>query len=157
MMVLRLIIFLLLFIFPSNSYAKASLYDLLVGGTIKNFARIYVKTSNLPKLKAKYVKKIANMREDKFQRNYMKFFTVYKQLPVDVKQTYIFPEKTTKSKVIDMIGQVNKRDLMAMISKVPSEFIVKQARCYSRPPQQELPENAPVNGIFLWRRIVQKI
>ena len=37
-MVLRTTAFLLIFLFPSNSFAKASVYDVLVGGTLKTLA-----------------------------------------------------------------------------------------------------------------------
>ncbi len=152
----KLIIFILLLIFPSTSHAKASLYDLVVGGTIKNLAKIYVKTSNLPKLKAKYIKTIANMREDKFQKYYGKFLVVYKQLPADLKQAYVFTDNADKKEVIEKIQRVKKRDLMVIISKVPSEFIVKQTKIYT-PPKDQLPQNAHGNEMFLWRRIIQKI
>ena len=156
-MFLKLTIILLLFVVPSTSYAKGSLYDFVVGGTIKNLAKLYVKTSNLPKLKAKYIKKIEGMREDKFQKYYLKFFIVYKQLPVDLKQAYTFPENATKSQVIEKIDHVKKRDLIIIISKVPSEFIVKQTKTYSHSPQDQLPGHGPVNEMFLWRRIIQKV
>ncbi len=151
---LKLVFFILLFAYPSTSHA--SFFDLLIGGTIKNLAKIYVKTTNLPKLKAKYKTKIANMREDKFQKYYLKFFIVYKQLPDDLKKSYIFTENTTKSEVIEKIDRVNKKDLMKIINKIPCDFIVKQTRHYT--PKDQIPPNGePVNEMFLWRRIIQKI
>jgi hypothetical protein len=156
-MFLRLVVLSLLVVFPSNSYAQPRLYDFVVGGTIKNLAKIYVKTSNLPKLKDKYITKIMNMRDDKFRKYFMKFFVVYKQLPSDLQQTYVFTESTTKSDAIDLIHRVNKRDLIMIINKIPSEFIVKQTKNYSQPPKDQIPNSAQVNETFLWRRIIQKI
>ncbi|MDE2027274.1 MAG: hypothetical protein KGK03_07300 [Candidatus Omnitrophica bacterium] len=153
-MFLRSVILLLLLLLPA-SYAQASLYDLIVGGTIKTLAKVYVKTSNLPKLKAKYIKKISGMREDKFRKYYMKFFVVYQQLPSNLKQTYAFTEKTTRSQVIRMINGVNKRDILTVINKVPTEFIVRQTRYYSHPPQHRVPAHPP--EMFLWRHIMQMI
>ncbi len=152
-----IIIFLLFVLFPANGEAKGSIYDVVVGGTIKTLARVFVKTSNLPKLKAKYIKKIITMREDKFQKYYGKFFVVYKQLPDNIKQYYVFTENTSKTDVINMIDQVNKRDLLKIINKVPSEFIMQQTRQYYHPSQDHMPGNTSVNETFLWKKLIQKI
>jgi ATP-dependent protease Clp ATPase subunit len=132
------------------------LYDFIVGGTIKNLAKVFVKTSNLPQLKAKYTKMIAKMREDKFLKYYHKFYVVYTQLPADLRKDYVFTETITKQEVIAKIEHVDKRDLMKIISKVPSEFIVKQTKHYTSLKDQ-LPANGQMNETFLWRRIIGKI
>jgi hypothetical protein len=157
-MFLKITIFLLLIAVPSTCHAKPPrLYDFVVGGAIKNLAKIYIKTVNLAKLKDKYIKKIATMREDKFQKYYKKFYVVYKELPPEVKESYIFEENITKTQAISMINKVDKRDLITIINKIPSDFIVKQTKYYSHPPQGQLPQNSQVNEMFLWRRIIQKV
>lgn len=153
---LKIILFLLLITLPSTGHASLTLYDFFVGGTIKNLAKVFVKTANLPQLKAKYTKMIIKMREDKFQKYYQKFYVVYKQLPADLRHDYVFSERISKQEVIAKIDQVSKRDLMKIISKVPSEFIVKQTKHYTR-PQDQMPANGQVNETFLWKRIIQKI
>jgi hypothetical protein len=153
----KLTISLFLVFFATASCVQASVYDLVVGGTIKNLAKIYVKTTNLSKLKAKYIQVITNMKEERFQKNYRKFFVVYKQLPTNLQQDYVFNENATKSEVINMIDRVNKRDIMKIINKVPCEFITKQTRQYSS-PQAPLPNQpSQVNETFVWKRIIQKI
>lgn len=130
-----------------------TLREFLVGGTIKNLARVFVNTSNLPELKSKYIKKIATMREDKFRKYYTKFYVVYKQLPSEIKESYAFSENATKTEVIAKIEQVKKRDLLAIISKVPSEFIVDQTNHYSRSKGKQ----GPVDEKYLWKRIIEKV
>ena len=100
-----LIVFLLLFAFPASSHANDTLYEFMVGGTIKNLAKIYVMTSNLPRLKAKYIKKITNMKEDKFQKNYRKFYAVFEHLPPAIKRGYNFTPNTSRAELIQAINQ----------------------------------------------------
>ncbi len=156
-MFLKIIIFLLLLIFPANSYAKGSLYDFVVGGTIKTLAKIYVKTSNLTKLKSKYIKKITNMKDDKFNKYYMQFYDVYKELPPDLKQKYVFTDQVTKAEVIQKIDTVNKRDLIGIINKIPSDFILRKTKYYLHKSHEQSPHRPVVNEMFLWRSIIQKV
>ena len=156
-MFLKLIIFLLLLVLPSNSYARCSLYDFVVGGTIKTLAKIYVKTSNLPKLKAKYIQKITNMKEDKFHKYYTRFYDVYKELPPDLKQKYVFTDKVTKAEVIHKIEAVNKRDLIGIINKIPSDFISRKTKYYLHKSHEQSPHRPVVNEMFIWRSIIQKV
>lgn len=153
MVIFRTIIIALIIAIPSTSHAM-TLREFLVGGTIKNLARIFVKTSNLPQIKTKYIKKIASMKEDKFRKYYMKFYVVYQQLPVDLKEDFVFTENATKTEIIGMIERVNKSDLLAIIDKVPSEFIVDQTRYYSRPKDKQQPT---VDEKYLWKRIIEKV
>jgi len=154
-MVPRFLILVLLLFLPSNSYAQITLHDWVVGGALKTLAKIYVKTSNLPKLKSKYIRKIESMKVEKFSRSYKKFYLLYEQLPADLKQKYLFTDQSTKSDVIEVIDRINKKDLMAIINRIPGEFIVKQAIKYSPQSQNQLP--AQPHAIFLWRSIVQRI
>jgi len=149
------ILIILLFAFPSNSRADVTLYELVVGGAIKNLAKIYVMTSNLPKLKAKYVKKITHMREEKFQKNYRKFYAVFEHLPPAIKQSYDFTPNTSRAELIRAINHASKKDLISLINKIPSEMITRQAKSYSRPKQ--LSGQASVDEMFFWRRLVEKI
>ena len=154
-MLKKSIIFILLFVSVPNCYAQPSLYDFVVGGTIKTLARVFIKTSNLPKLKDKYIRMIEKMKEEKFQKHYTQFYDVYKELPPDLKEKYVFSDKATKQEVIHHIETVNKRDLMVIISKIPSEFIVNKTKYYTHKPQnQPAPQ---VNEMFLWRSIIQKV
>ena len=138
---------------PSTSHAM-KLKEFLFFFSIKNMAKIFIKTSNLPKLKTKYIKMIEAMQEDKFRKNYMKFYVVYKQLPPDLKESYIFTEHASKTEIIRVIERVNKGDLLAIISKVPSEFIVDQTRFYTRPKDNQ---QEPVDERYLWKRIIEKV
>lgn len=152
---ISLILIILLFAFPSNSRADATLYDLVVGGTIKNMAKIYVVTSNLPKLKAKYVKKITTMKEEKFQKNYRKFYVVFEHLPPAIKQGYDFTPNTKRAELIQVINHISKKDLISIINKIPSEMITRQAKSYSQPKQ--VSGQASVDEMFFWHRLVEKI
>jgi hypothetical protein len=157
---LKLTIFLLLLVIPSTGHAKGNFYDFMVGGTIKNLAKVYVKTTNLGKLKEKYKKVVLNMKPERFKKNFMKFFKVYKQLPPELQKDYVFTENTTKADVIALIDKTSKRDIIKIINKIPSDFIVDQTRHYSPPPQgSNLPQSQPpqVNEMFLWKRIMQKV
>jgi hypothetical protein len=152
---ISLILITLLFAFPSDSRADATLYDLVVGGTIKNLAKIYIITSNLPKIKAKYVKKITNMREEKFQKNYRKFYIVFEHLPPAIKQGYDFTPNTSRAELILAINHVSKKDLISIINKIPSEMITRQAKRYSQPKQVHGHDS--VDEMFFWRRLVEKM
>ncbi len=154
---LKLILFCALFLCAPNCYAKSSLYDVVVGVAIKTLAKIYVKTSNLKKLKAKYIHKIAHMKDDKFKKNYMKFYEVYKELPIDIKAKYVFTDKTTKDEVIERIASVKKKDLIAIINKIPSEFILHKTRHYTKKPGSSSQPQPQVNEMFLWRSIIEKV
>ena len=146
-----------LLLIPASDCHAGNLYDFVVGGTIKNLAKIYVKTSNLPKLKAKYIKKIANMKEDKFKKHYMKFYEVYKDLPTALKQKYVFTDTPNKAEIIHSIDTVNKRDLITIINKIPSDFITKKAKIYAQPSQEQLSNHSQMNGASIWGSLVQKI
>lgn len=156
-MLLRLILFILFLILAPDCYARGSVYDFVVGGTIKNLAKIYVETSNLTKIKSKYIKKIVNMREDKFLKYYNQFYEVYRELPSDLKQMYVFTDKTTKSEVLKRINTVNKKDLIVIINKIPSDFILRKTRYYLHKPHNQPPKQPIVNEMFLWRSIIQKV
>lgn len=149
----RIIVIFLLIAFPSTGHAM-TLRDFLVGGAIKNLARIFVKTTSLPKLKTKYINQIASMRDDKFRKYYTKFYVVYNQLPLDIKENFVFTENATKSEIIAKIEQVQKRDLMVIISKVPSEFIVDQTRYYSK--SKDKYQNS-IDEQRIWKRIIEKV
>jgi hypothetical protein len=153
MTIFRTILSSLIIVIPSTSHAT-TLREFLVGGTIKNLAKVFVKTSNLPKLKTKYINKIATMRDDKFRKYYTKFYVVYKQLPVDLKESYVFTENATKAEIVAMIKKVDKRDLLVIIDKIPSEFIVDQTKHYSRPKGKG---QEPVDERYLWKRIIEKV
>jgi hypothetical protein len=153
MAIFRIIIFSLIIVIPSTSHAT-TLREFLVGGTIKNLAKVFVKTSNLPKLKTKYINKIATMHEDKFRKYYTKFYVVYKQLPEDLKKSYVFTENATKAQIVAMIKKVDKQDLLVIIDKIPSEFIVDQTRHYSHPKGKG---QEPVDEKYLWKRIIEKV
>lgn len=149
----RLFLVSLIIVIPSTSHAT-TLREFLVGGTIKTMARVFVKTSNLTRLKTKYIKQIATMKDDKFRRNYSKFYVVYTQLPPDLKESYSFRENATKTEIIAIIERVNKKDLFTIINKVPSEFIVAQTRYYSQPKDKQ---QEPVDEKRLWKRIIEKV
>ena len=154
---LKIFIFLFMLALPADSNAQVTMYDWVVGGTLKNLAKVYVNTANLPELKNKYIKKITNMRDDKFHKNYMKFYTAYKELPPDLKQHYIFTEQSTKINVIHTINVINKKELIAIINSVPSDFITKQTRNYMPQPQDMSPNQIRGEVMFLWSSLIQKI
>jgi hypothetical protein len=150
-----ILLIVLFFVFPANAHADGNLYDLVVGGAIKNLAKIYVATSNLPRLKAKYTNKLEHMREDKFEKNYRKFYVVYEHLPPSVKKDFDFKPNTSRAELIQAINRVTRHDLIVTINKIPSQMITRQAKSYAKPKQ--ITGQPRVDEKFLWHRIVEKI
>lgn len=148
-------IFLVLF-FSAPTCHAGSLYDFFVGGAIKNLAKLYVRTSNLPKLKAKYIKQITKMKEDKFRKHYMLFYDVYQELPPDLRQKFVFTDATTKTEVIQKIDTLKKKDLIIIINKIPSDFILRKTRYYSNKQRDPAPNAPEKNEMQIWKNIIHK-
>jgi len=153
------IFFLILLFLPGKVCAGNvdDLADYTIAGTIKTLAKIFVRTVDLEKVKARQIKALSKMKEAKFQKRYAEVYNVLKDLPPGLLAHEGITEHMTKQEAIKEIRRIDKPDLIDSIDKIPDHVIVKYVKEWlRRKPHQSKDKTFLQQTDSLWKKFIQK-
>jgi len=134
---------------------KVKLEDRIISSTFKALAKIFISTLDINKLKKNNIKRLNNMNEDKFKKQYARVYQTLKDYPLLLVR-YDVTENMTRDALIEKIKSLDKRQMYEMADSVPDKVIANQFKQYLNKKRQEL-QNGIANQINqLWGKIIEK-
>jgi len=161
MIQLRRVIVLILILFQifgvSCSFADDFNPENLVAVSLKALAKGFVLTMDVTKVKAKEIKKISGMSNDKFHKQYQRVYAVLKGVPPQMRTKYGLAENITKQEAVENIEHLQKKDMMKFIDSVPDKLIVKEVNDYFSRTAQKVGHN-PIKLVNdLWHKMISRM
>ncbi len=124
-----------------------SFSDKIIGSTFKIMAKTFVKTVNMDKLKSVNIAKLQKMSDDKFAKKNLKVYEFTKDLPLDLKEKYCVSDHMTRQQAIDNINSLDKKEVYALINKIPNTLIATKFRQYVNNSRQKVVDSNLVGYI----------
>lgn len=129
----------------------------IVASTFKTLAKAFVATADVGKLKQENIRKIDNMDEAKFRKQYAKVYVVIKELPPQLKLDYGVSEKMTKEQVVNDIKSLNKASIYKLIDGIPDAFIVSEFKRHLINSKQKIQRKNLANQVGkIWNKMIAK-
>jgi len=120
---IKIVLLLVIFLFLRPSLAEAGLGEKVIGTTVKTAVNTVVAVTNLEKTKKKLINKLDVMDEEALRVRYAEFYELIKDLPQDIKTTYKITPHMTKNQMVKNINSVNKKEIYAIIDRIPDKTI----------------------------------
>ncbi len=133
------------------------LSDHAIAATIKTLAKAFVQTVDLEKFKAKHIRSLSRMTEEKFQKRYIEIYGVLKDIPAELRIKYGVAERLDRTQAIRDIGHLDKTDLAQIIDGIPDQAVIKHVKIYIRKNVDQAKDQIFLQQIdSLWKKITQK-
>ncbi len=131
--------------------------DRAIAATIKTLAKAFVQTVDLEKFKAKHIRSLSKMTEEKFQKRYVEIYDVVKDIPAELRIKYGVTEHLDRTEAIRDIGHLDKTDLAQIIDGIPDQVVIKYVKIYIRKNVDQAKDQIFLQQIdSLWKKITQK-
>jgi hypothetical protein len=111
---------------------NATIKQKVVGKTIKVVARIAIATTNIEKMKKRFIRKFELMGDKEFRKKYIKFYESIKDMPEDIKNTYNITPQMTREQMIENMSSLNKKKIYKIIRSIPDKTVAVLFKEYRR-------------------------
>lgn len=112
------------------SAESATIKQKVVGKTIKIVVRISIATTNIKKIKKRFVNKLRLMGDEEFRMQYAKFYELIKDMPQDIKTIYKVTPAMTREEMIENIESVDKKKIYKILSSIPDKTVAELFKEY---------------------------
>lgn len=132
--------------------------ELLVGQTVKIFAKGYIAVTDIDKAKQTNVAKLQKMDDQEFKKKYAAIYRDMNGLSPETKAAYGINDKMDRSTAIEKIRSATKDDLYTIIDSIPDAFITKHFGAYVAEKGLDLKQSLSTKEIKrFWKNIRKKI
>ncbi|OPY67283.1 MAG: hypothetical protein A4E63_02287 [Syntrophorhabdus sp. PtaU1.Bin050] len=132
--------------------------ELLVGQTVKVFAKGYIAVTDIDKVKQTNIAKLQKMDDHEFKRKYAAIYRDMNGLSPETKTVYGINDKMDRSAAITKIRSATKDDLYTIIDSIPDAFITKHFGAYVAEKGLDLRQSLSTKEIKrFWKNIKRKI
>ncbi|MBI3315007.1 MAG: hypothetical protein HYZ86_03590 [Candidatus Omnitrophica bacterium] len=133
------------------------LSDRAIAATVKTLAKVFVETVDLEKFKAKHIRSLSKMTEEKFQKRYIEIYDVVKDIPAELRVKYGVTEHLNRTEAVKNIGHLDKTDLAEIIDGIPDQVVIKYVKIYIKKNVDQAKDQIFLQQIdSLWKKITQK-
>ncbi len=132
--------------------------ELLVGQTVKVFAKGYIAVTDIDKVRQTNIAKLQKMDDQEFKRKYAAVYRDMNGLSPETKAAYGIDDKMDRSTTITKIRSATKDDLYTIIDSIPNAFITKHFEAYMTEKGLDLQQSLSTREIKrFWKNIRRKI
>ena len=133
------------------------LSDHAIAATVKTLAKAFVQTVDLEKFKAKHIRSLSKMTEEKFQKRYVEIYDVLKDIPAELRVKYGVTEHLDRTEAVKNIGHLDKTDLVQIINGIPDQAVIKHVKIYIKKNVDQAKDQIFLQQIdSLWKKITRK-
>lgn len=119
----KLTLLLIVSLFLKSGLAEAGVGEKAFGATIKTVVKGVIAVTNIENVKKKIVAKLEATDDEYYNLRYSNFYHLIKDLPSDIRTKYKITPRMSKYRMIENIKSVDKKNIHALINRIPSETI----------------------------------